>query len=195
MGPFVGWPQDANGEPSFAAVGIRRGPSLVIGGKPGCRLSLLREQGHLGYQHTPGHFGRPVDAGENLDGLSVGNLVLRDRDERVVGCAFDLFWEIGGEAGKRGSLREGEKSRPQTPAVICCVAGSFHHSSGQRVHGWFTVHDTFHGNHGTADSADVVDTRQEWLLTGSSTIFTIFEGTSEIQRMLIGRTITGLDVR
>ena len=29
----------------------------------------------------------------------------------------------------------------------------------------------------------------------SSTIFTIFEGTSEIQRMLIGRTVTGLDVR
>ena len=28
-----------------------------------------------------------------------------------------------------------------------------------------------------------------------SQIFTIFEGTSEIQRMLIGRTITGLDVR
>ena len=26
-------------------------------------------------------------------------------------------------------------------------------------------------------------------------IFTIFEGTSEIQRMLIGRAITGLDVR
>jgi alkylation response protein AidB-like acyl-CoA dehydrogenase len=26
-------------------------------------------------------------------------------------------------------------------------------------------------------------------------IFTIFEGTSEIQRMLIGRTVTGLDVR
>jgi alkylation response protein AidB-like acyl-CoA dehydrogenase len=26
-------------------------------------------------------------------------------------------------------------------------------------------------------------------------IFTIFEGTSEIQRMLIGRTITGLDIR
>jgi hypothetical protein len=28
-----------------------------------------------------------------------------------------------------------------------------------------------------------------------SKIFTIFEGTSEIQRMLIGRTVTGLDVR
>jgi acyl-CoA dehydrogenase len=28
-----------------------------------------------------------------------------------------------------------------------------------------------------------------------SRIFTIFEGTSEIQRMLIGRTITGLDIR
>jgi hypothetical protein len=28
-----------------------------------------------------------------------------------------------------------------------------------------------------------------------SKIFTIFEGTSEIQRMLIGRTITALDVR
>jgi alkylation response protein AidB-like acyl-CoA dehydrogenase len=29
----------------------------------------------------------------------------------------------------------------------------------------------------------------------SSKIFTIFEGNSEIQRMLIGRTVTGLDVR
>jgi alkylation response protein AidB-like acyl-CoA dehydrogenase len=28
-----------------------------------------------------------------------------------------------------------------------------------------------------------------------SKILTIFEGTSEIQRMLIGRTVTGLDVR
>jgi alkylation response protein AidB-like acyl-CoA dehydrogenase len=28
-----------------------------------------------------------------------------------------------------------------------------------------------------------------------SNIITIFEGTSEIQRMLIGRTVTGLDVR
>jgi alkylation response protein AidB-like acyl-CoA dehydrogenase len=26
-------------------------------------------------------------------------------------------------------------------------------------------------------------------------IFTIFEGTSEIQRMLIGRAVTGLDIR
>ena len=33
------------------------------------------------------------------------------------------------------------------------------------------------------------------ILPVSSKIFTIFEGTSEIQRMLIGRTVTGLDVR
>lgn len=26
-------------------------------------------------------------------------------------------------------------------------------------------------------------------------IFTIFEGTSEIQRMIVGRAVTGLDVR
>jgi alkylation response protein AidB-like acyl-CoA dehydrogenase len=32
-------------------------------------------------------------------------------------------------------------------------------------------------------------------LSVPSKIFTIFEGTSEIQRMLIGRTVTGLDVR
>jgi alkylation response protein AidB-like acyl-CoA dehydrogenase len=29
----------------------------------------------------------------------------------------------------------------------------------------------------------------------TSTTFTIFEGTSEIQRMIIGRAVTGLDVR
>jgi alkylation response protein AidB-like acyl-CoA dehydrogenase len=29
----------------------------------------------------------------------------------------------------------------------------------------------------------------------SSKIFTIFEGTSEIQRMIIGRSLTGLNVR
>jgi alkylation response protein AidB-like acyl-CoA dehydrogenase len=32
-------------------------------------------------------------------------------------------------------------------------------------------------------------------LTLTAKIFTIFEGTSEIQRMIIGRAVTGLDVR
>jgi alkylation response protein AidB-like acyl-CoA dehydrogenase len=30
---------------------------------------------------------------------------------------------------------------------------------------------------------------------GTSDNFTIFEGTSEIQRLIIGRAVTGLDVR
>jgi alkylation response protein AidB-like acyl-CoA dehydrogenase len=33
------------------------------------------------------------------------------------------------------------------------------------------------------------------VLAGLAKIFTIFEGTSEIQRMIIGRAVTGLDVR
>jgi alkylation response protein AidB-like acyl-CoA dehydrogenase len=33
------------------------------------------------------------------------------------------------------------------------------------------------------------------ILAVPSKTFTIFEGTSEIQRMIIGRAITGLDVR
>jgi alkylation response protein AidB-like acyl-CoA dehydrogenase len=32
-------------------------------------------------------------------------------------------------------------------------------------------------------------------MPGTRRHFTIFEGTSEIQRMLIGRAVTGLDVR
>jgi len=36
----------------------------------------------------------------------------------------------------------------------------------------------------------------EWTETArNSTTFTIFEGTSEIQRVIIGRALTGLDVR
>jgi len=34
-----------------------------------------------------------------------------------------------------------------------------------------------------------------WPKTYTSDNFTIFEGTSEIQRMIIGRAVTGLDVR
>lgn len=33
------------------------------------------------------------------------------------------------------------------------------------------------------------------LAPGTSDNFTIFEGTSEIQRLIIGRAVTGLDVR
>jgi alkylation response protein AidB-like acyl-CoA dehydrogenase len=34
-----------------------------------------------------------------------------------------------------------------------------------------------------------------WSQAATADNFTIFEGTSEIQRMIIGRAITGLDVR
>jgi len=34
-----------------------------------------------------------------------------------------------------------------------------------------------------------------WLPIAASDNFTIFEGMSEIQRMIIGRAVTGLDVR
>jgi hypothetical protein len=34
-----------------------------------------------------------------------------------------------------------------------------------------------------------------WSSKDTSDNFTIFEGTSEIQRMIIGRAVTGLDVR
>jgi alkylation response protein AidB-like acyl-CoA dehydrogenase len=34
-----------------------------------------------------------------------------------------------------------------------------------------------------------------WSRASTSDNFTIFEGTSEIQRMIIGRAVTGLDVR
>src|SRR5262245_17608342 len=60
----------------------------------------------------------------------------------------------------------------------------------------------------TTDRDNGADSGAEFVLTSAwlsghlpgetartSTSFTIFEGTSEIQRMIIGRSITGLDVR
>ena len=37
--------------------------------------------------------------------------------------------------------------------------------------------------------------RRSWSQVATPDNFTIFEGTSEIQRMIIGRPLTGLDVR
>jgi len=71
---------------------------------------------------------------------------------------------------------------------IWCIGGS------QSMPGSSHVRATFCG-------AELVLTRRR--STGhlpaetarTSTSFTIFEGTSEIQRMIIGRALTGLDVR
>jgi hypothetical protein len=48
------------------------------------------------------------------------------------------------------------------------------------------------------NSNGITDDGRIFLVTGpvsGLTIFTIFEGMSEIQRMIIGRLVTGLDVR
>ena len=51
-------------------------------------------------------------------------------------------------------------------------------------------------NSGTPSAGPIGgDTGIPMTLPMPSKIFTIFEGTSEIQRMLIGRAVTGLDVR
>jgi hypothetical protein len=86
---------------------------------------------------------------------------------------------------------------------------------GRRLTGLFReagledVRVTMHaGSHPAGHSRSQLAMRAEFVLTsdpstahlpadtaGTATSFTIFEGTSEIQRMIIGRAVTGLDVR
>ena len=74
-------------------------------------------------------------------------------------------------------------------ALPPCVAGSDLVRPGTRARRW-KGHRYPHPQGPVGGRAGM-----SMILPMSSKIFTIFEGTSEIRRMLIGRTVTGLDVR
>ena len=87
------------------------------------------------------------------------------------------------------------RSLPHDPgplSVRTCTCDGEPAAGNRRVRGACSacVHTTIEGGHGPDGNRH---SPAETALY--SKIFTIFEGTSEIQRMLIGRTVTGLDVR
>jgi hypothetical protein len=103
------------------------------------------------------------------------------------------------QARRRPGARRAEETDPGRSGLFICTPSRSKSDCGAWM-GWSRPI----GPDWTAPS----ETRNESVLTPSlwvgrlpaktaarSTIFTIFEGTSEIQRMLIGRTVTGLDVR
>jgi hypothetical protein len=89
--------------------------------------------------------------------------------------------------------REGADLVVKVPDSGSVDGGQAQHVPLMQVHGRDLLSELARVGVHEADITPAVQFRFRW--HRDAKIFTIFEGTSEIQRMLIGRAVTGLDVR